>query len=197
MLEYDCAHMCEHPEGVVALGLMRIGEKIVDRDKVDRALDRLFEMRQNGASQQEAAQALGIDRTFVSRVENLGEIRKGKRVALVGFPVGNKDEIEALARRAGVDFVWLMNDAERWQYVQDRSGIELLDDLVGEIGSLKQFDAVVFLGSDVRVKLVEAIIGNKAVSMVIGKSPIRTDVTVDSGRVAAMIEAVRGGERVR
>lgn len=179
------------------MGLIRIGEKIVDRDKVDRALDRLFEMRQNGASQQEAAQALGIDRTFVSRVENLGEIRKGKRVALVGFPVGNKDEIEALARRAGVDFVWLMNDAERWQYVQDRSGIELLDDLVGEIGSLKQFDAVVFLGSDVRVKLVEAIIGNKAVSMVIGKSPIRTDVTVDSGRVAAMIEAVRGGERVR
>lgn len=179
------------------MGLIRIGDKIIDRDKINRALDKLFDMRQNGASQQEAAVALGIDRTFVSRVENLGEIRKGKRVALVGFPVGNKEEIEALARKAGVDFVWLMNDTERWKYVEDRSGIELLNDLVSEIGSLAKFDSVIFLGSDVRVKLAEAIIGDKAVSMVIGKSPIRTDVIVEPSRVAAMIEAVRGGERVR
>ena len=86
------------------MGLIRIGDKVVDRDKIDRAIDRVFEMRQSGASQQEAADAIGIDRTFVSRLENLGEVRKGQRVALVGF-VGNKDEIEAIARRAGIDYV--------------------------------------------------------------------------------------------
>jgi len=68
---------------------------------------------------------------------------------------------------------------------------------VGEISSLAQFDSVIFLGSDLRVRLAEAIIGDKVVSMVIGKSPIRTDVIVEPSRVAAMIEAVRGGERVR
>lgn len=70
--------------------LVRVGEKVIDRDKVDRVLDRLFELRQNGVSQAEAAARVGIDRSFVSRIENLGEVRKGKRVALIGFPVGNK-----------------------------------------------------------------------------------------------------------
>lgn len=179
------------------MGLIRIGDKVVDRDKIDRAIDRVFEMRQSGASQQEAADAIGIDRTFVSRLENLGEVRKGQRVALVGFPVGNKDEIEAIARRAGIDYVWLMNDVERWKYVRERSGVELLNDVVREIGGFQQYDAVIFLGSDLRVKLVEAILGHRTVGIVIGKSPIRSDVYVDPSRVEAVIEAVRGGERVK
>ncbi|HOK71270.1 MAG TPA: helix-turn-helix transcriptional regulator, partial [Bacillota bacterium] len=97
--------------------LIRIGDKVVDRDRIDRALDKLFDMRQNGASQAEVAAALGTDRSFVSRLENLGEIRKGERVAVIGFPIGNKEEIEQLAKKAGVDYVWLMNDEERWAYV--------------------------------------------------------------------------------
>ena len=110
--------------------LIRVGDKVIDRDRIDRTIDKLLDMRRNGVSQAEAAAAVGIDRPFVSRLENLGEIRKGRRVALIGFPIGNKEDIERLAKKAGVDFVWLMNDVERWAYVEERSGIELLNDVV-------------------------------------------------------------------
>lgn len=177
------------------MSLIRIGEKVIDRGKVDRTLDKLFELRQNGASQQEAAAAIGIDRSFISRIENIGEIRKGRRVALVGFPIGNKSELEELAKKAGVDYVWLMDDVGRWQYVEERSGVELLNDVVKEISGFHQFDAVVFLGSDFRVKLIEAILGDKVTSIVIGTSPILDDVHVDPEVVASVLEAVRGGNQ--
>ncbi len=177
--------------------LVRVGEKVIDRDKIDRVLDRLFELRQNGASQAEAAAAVGIDRSFVSRIENLGEVRKGKRVALIGFPVGNKADIEAVAQRAGVDRTWLMSDVERWAYVEDRSGIELLNDVVKEISDFNQYDQVIFLGSDFRVRLIEAILGDRVTSMVIGQSPIHGDVYIDPEEIEAVIDAVRGGANKR
>jgi hypothetical protein len=101
--------------------------------------------------------------------------------------------IERLAKKAGVDFVWLMNDVERWAYVEERSGIELLNDVVREISDFHQYDQVIFLGSDFRVRLIEAILGEKVISVVIGKSPIKEDVNIDPEEMAALIEAVRGG----
>jgi transcriptional regulator with XRE-family HTH domain len=193
-----CAHRCEHSyvcllRGVGLTNLIRIGDKVVDRDRIDRALDKLFDMRQNGASQAEVAAALGTDRSFVSRLENLGEIRKGERVAVIGFPIGNKEEIEQLAKKAGVDYVWLMNDEERWAYVEDRSGIELLNDVIREISDFNQYDQVIFLGSDFRVRLIEAILGEKVTSVVIGESPIKEDVNIDVAEMISIIKAVRGG----
>lgn len=173
--------------------LIRVGDKVIDRDRIDRTIDKLLDMRRNGVSQAEAAAAVGIDRPFVSRLENLGEIRKGRRVAPIGFPIGNKEDIERLAKKAGVDFVWLMNDVERWAYVEERSGIELLNDVVREISDFHQYDQVIFLGSDFRVRLIEAILGEKVISVVIGKSPIKEDVNIDPEEMAALIEAVRGG----
>ncbi len=175
------------------MALVRVGEKVIDRDKINRVLDKLFDLRRNGASQAEAAAAVGIDRSFVSRIENLGEVRKGKRVALIGFPVGNKAEVEAVAKRAGVDYTWLMNNEERWAYVENRSGIELLNDVVREISGFQQYEQVIFLGSDFRVRLIEAILGDRVTSIVIGHSPIHEDVHVDPHEIAAVIEAVRGG----
>jgi transcriptional regulator with XRE-family HTH domain len=178
---------------VVQTNLVRIGDKVIDRDRILRTLDRLLELRKGGASQAEAASAVGIDRSFVSRLENLGEVRKGDTIALVGFPISNCDEIKKLAEGAGVDFVWLMNDRERWEYVQTRSGIELLNDVVNAISHLGSFDHVVFLGSDMRVRLVEAILGPKTSGVVIGESPIRGDVYIDPEEISALIEAIRGG----
>ena len=77
---------------------LRVGDKLLDKGKIARAVERVLAMRAAGASQQEAADAVGVDRSFVSRLEALGEVRRGGRVALVGFPVANKAEIEAVAR---------------------------------------------------------------------------------------------------
>jgi hypothetical protein len=66
---------------------IRIGDKTVDADKVHRLIDEMLDMRVRGLSQQEVAEHFHIDRTFISRLENLGEIKKGGSLALIGFPV--------------------------------------------------------------------------------------------------------------
>ena len=37
----------------------------------------------------------------------MGEVRKGKKLALVGFPVANKEELARVAAQEGVDFIFL------------------------------------------------------------------------------------------
>ncbi|MCR4400242.1 MAG: hypothetical protein NUV35_05110 [Syntrophomonadaceae bacterium] len=77
----------------------RIQDKIVSRQKIEVAVTRILEMRARGLSQQEVADRLQVDRTFVSRLEGLGEIRKGASIAAVGFPIQNKDEIRAVLEK--------------------------------------------------------------------------------------------------
>jgi transcriptional regulator len=70
--------------------LIRIGEKIISRRRIDQYVSRMLELRAKGLSQAEVAGRLGVDRTLVSRLESLGEVRKGKRIAVVGFPIQKK-----------------------------------------------------------------------------------------------------------
>ena len=79
--------------------LLRVGEKIIDRDKIYKAVDDILEMRSRGLSQQEIANRIGLDRTAISRLETLGEVRKGGRIALVGFPIKNCEEIAVWPER--------------------------------------------------------------------------------------------------
>ena len=65
--------------------LVRIGDKVVSVPKIERAVREIIELRSKGISQQEVAEKFNTDRTFVSRLESIGEIRKGKRIAVVGF----------------------------------------------------------------------------------------------------------------
>ena len=76
------------------MDLVRIGSKLISRSRIIRRLDEILQMRVSGKSQQETAEALGVDRSFISRLEALGEVRKGGRVALIGFPIENKAELE-------------------------------------------------------------------------------------------------------
>ena len=79
----------------------RIGDKVVSPREARRPGRRTSSRRaRRGATQEEAARAHGVQRTFVSFLETLGEVRRGKRVALVGFPVANVDEVRARRRRA-------------------------------------------------------------------------------------------------
>ncbi|NMB25692.1 MAG: helix-turn-helix transcriptional regulator [Firmicutes bacterium] len=162
------------------MDLLRIGEKLINADRIHRTVDRILELRSRGQSQQEVADQVGVDRTLVSRLESLGEIRKGSRLALVGFPIGNKEEIEALARQEGVDFAWVMTDSERWQFAETRSGVQLANELMVMFSELRDFDTVIFLGSDMRIKLVESILDpGMVLSIELGKSPMKDDIYVD------------------
>lgn len=171
--------------------LVRIGDKVVSKDKIYAVVDKILELRSLGRSQQEVADQLRIDRTLVSRLESLGEVRKGGRIALIGFPIENTAELRAMAEAEGVDFTLVMNDVERWQYVEDKSGVELLNRIMDLITQARSFDAVIFLGSDMRLRLAEAILGEKCISIEIGSSPIQKDKYVDPEMLRDVIRSLR------
>lgn len=180
---------------VSAPRFIRIGNKLIGRQKIDREIDRILGLRAQGLSQQQVARQVGTDRTFVSRLESLGEIRKGRRIALVGFPVRNKQELEAVAAEEGLEFVLLMTDTERWDYVASRSGSDLVQEVMQLISAVRGHDALIFIGSDQRVKLAEALAPGEFVALEIGTSPITEDKFVDPEKLRRIIRSLRGGGR--
>ena len=177
------------------MNLVRVGDKVINKDKIYRTVDRLLDMRSEGLSQAEAASLIGTDRSFVSRLEGLGEVRKGSRIALIGFPIQNKEALDDVCREYGLDKVWIMNDEERWAYIKSRSGEELLRDLVVLVSELQELDYVIFIGSDMRVHLLEAVLKNKVIGVEIGKSPIKHDVAINLEDIVSIIDKIRSARR--
>ncbi len=172
------------------MDVIRVGDKLISRDRIDKVLDKIFQMRNRGLSQQDVADRLGIDRTLISRLENIGEIRKGESIALIGFPVKNKDELEKIAYDAGVDFTYLLTDDERWSYVDKKDGASLLNDVMEIISRIKEYETIVFIGSDMRIRLIEAVLGRPIIGIEIGKSPIKEDVYVDPESVKNILAQI-------
>lgn len=173
--------------------LIRIGDKVVSRHKIDTFINEILQLRSAGLSQTDVAAGLGIDRTLVSRLESLGEVRKGKSVAVIGFPIANREEIYALLQDEGVDFALLMSEAERLDYVRQKSGIELFDSIMDLIAKAHSYDQVVVIGSDKRIKIIRAVLDKEVVGLEIGESPLKEDKYVDPAEVAAVIRAVKAG----
>ncbi|SFR09338.1 transcriptional regulator [Desulfoscipio geothermicus] len=175
------------------MDLIRIGDKVVSRHKIDTLINEILRLRSAGLSQTDVAAGLGIDRTLVSRLESLGEVRKGKSVAVIGFPIANREEIYALLQDEGVDFALLMSEAERLDYVRQKSGIELFDSIMELIAKAHSYDQVVVIGSDKRIKIIRAVLDKEVVGLEIGESPLKEDKYVDPAEVAAVIRAVKAG----
>ncbi|MDT3699713.1 MAG: transcriptional regulator [Thermincola sp.] len=173
------------------MDLIRIGDKIISRRKVTRLIDKIFEMRSTGAAQQEIANRLGVDRTFVSRLESLGEVRKGFRIAVVGLPVKNKQEILDLLHREGIEFTLIMTEVERWDFVKKIDGVDLLNKIMELLAEARGFDIVIVIGSNKRIKMIEAILDKEVIGLEIGESPIEEDKFVDPGKVLDIINLVR------
>lgn len=173
--------------------LIRIGDKVIQRSRIHRFVERLLERRQAGLSQLEAARELGVDRTLVSRLESIGEVRRGERVALIGFPIANHRELTEMAYQRGVDFVLLMSNSERWSFVEEKTGPRLFNEVMEVIVRVQRCDKVIFLGSDMRVALMEHLVGpDRLISVVLGPSPIETDHVVDKDELARLLDGVLG-----
>ncbi len=178
--------------GVWSVDFIRIGEKLIRREKIISAIDHALKLRVDGASQQDVARELGLDRTFISRLETLGEVRKGGTIALVGFPILNKQEILDMAVDEGIDFALVMTEQERLDFVRLKSGLELLNELMGIITKVRQFDTTILLGSNNRVRLSSALLDNEVIGIEIGESPLQQDQVVDVGKVRAIIRDLKG-----
>jgi predicted XRE-type DNA-binding protein len=188
-------HSLSNAEGgggeVKASGLVRVGDKLISRQKIDHQIDQILEQRARGLSQQQVAAQFGIDRTFISRLESLGEVRKGRSLALIGFPVANKEQLASVASEEALEFVWLMTNAERWDYVAQRSGLQLVQEVMGLIAEVRRHDALIFVGSDQRSRMVRALVDREVIALEIGKSPITEDQIVDPERLRALIRQLR------
>ncbi len=171
--------------------LIRIGKKLVSKEKMYSMIDRIMKLRAQGNSQRETAEILGLDRSFISRLENIGEVRRGGKIALIGFPVKNKEELEKEAQGEGIDFVLLLTEAERRLFLNSSSGVELLNRLMDIIRELRDYDTVIILGSDERIKIVESFLDKEVVSLEIGRSPLTEDVYVDAGELRRLISALK------
>ncbi len=175
------------------MNFIRVGDKVLNPERIHRAVDLILKLRQEGLSQQEVAERLGVDRTLVSRLEGLGEVRKGRRLALVGFPVANGPELATVAREEGVDFILLMSEEERWRYVKEKSGAELINEFMALAFQLESYDTVIFIGSDMRVRMVEAILGPRVVGWEIGFSPLKEDRWVNPEQLRRLIRQLKEG----
>lgn len=173
----------------------RIQEKMISKQKLMEAVSQILELRTRGFSQQEVADQLGVDRSFVSRLESLGELRKGKTIALVGFPILNKDEIMEIAKREGVDYVLLWTEEERNRFVSERTGAQLMNEMMDMIPRVKEFDVVILLASDFRLKLLQGLLDNEVLTVEIGESPLTEDKWVDPQKLLKVLRAIKGARK--
>jgi len=119
----------------------------------------------------------------------LGEIRRGPRVALVGFPIENAEEVRELAASKGLDFVVITSQAER-ESIESSSGADVFNRLLETLATLRDHDVVILIASDWRIRLIEKILGAEAIGIPLGTSPIREDVAVDLEELETLLDSV-------
>lgn len=175
---------------VYIMELVRIGDKLIDLNKVDELIARIIDLRAGGATQADVASRLGVERTFISHLEALGSIRRGSRVALVGFPIQNISEVEAAAKAHGVDFTFLLSEDGRQDLAGSGTGITMFNMILETVAKLREYETVIFLGSDRRIELVRKILNREVVGVMIGESPITRDVEIDIARLNRVLAAI-------
>lgn len=174
------------------MDLLRIGDKVISRTKIGNKIKEILELRMLGLSQQEAADKLGVERTFISRLEGMGEIRKGQSIAAVGFPIKNKAEVEKVLRAYGVEFFVLMSEDERTAYVTGCDGVQLSNKIMELINKFRSYDTVIVMASDYRNKIARDLLDNRIIEIDIGKSPIKEDVNVNLDILTEILITLKG-----
>jgi hypothetical protein len=167
----------------------RIGDKIVSREKLVEQITGILRDRERGATQADTAKSHGVERSFVSWLETLGEVRRGRRVGLIAFPVANGDEVRALAEAHGVEYVLVMSQTER-ESLEGSPGDQVFNRVLDTLATLKDFDVLVLLASDWRVGTIEKILGREVVAVTLGPSPLRHDVVVDIAQLDDILDGV-------
>ena len=162
---------------------VRIGEKLINLHKIDETVRHILQLRSNGMSQQEVAEKLQLDRSFISRLESLGNVRRGGRMGMMAFPVSNAEELLALADCYGIEKKLILSNRERWQLIQGKSGVDFLNEVIKIIEDMRQCDTVFVFCSAKWNRMAAALLDNEVYTVEIGKSPISTDVYVDPQRV--------------
>lgn len=173
--------------------LYRIGGKVVSGEKLSRVLDEILELRVSGATQEEAAVSGGVPRTFVSYLEKLGSVRKGAKIALIAFPVSNREATLALAEKYGIELALVFSQSER-EHVGDGSAASLFNSMIDTLAELKNFDTAVVAASDYRIGTFHDVLDCEVVGLELGPTPIKEDVEIDLDELEAIFKALMAEE---
>jgi len=92
-----------------------------------------------------------------------------------------------MARQEGVDYCLLLSEKERWDFVESKSGIELFNTIMEIIGTLRSYDMVIIICSNMRIKLIEALLDKDVIGVQIGESPINEDKYVKAESIRTII----------
>ncbi|MDK2991891.1 MAG: hypothetical protein PWP48_1124 [Clostridiales bacterium] len=173
------------------MNLIHIGEKVINLEKIYNKIDKILEARSSGLSQQEVADKLNVDRTFISRLEGIGEVHKGKDIAVAGFPIKNKDEVISVLEKHGIDFYIIMTEQERREFAESKNGAELINELMALLAKGRSYDVVIVIASDMRSKMLAALLDKEIITINIGHSPLTQDVYIDPALLDSVIESVK------
>ncbi|HAA89140.1 MAG: Transcriptional regulator [Thermoanaerobacterales bacterium 50_218] len=173
---------------------IRVGEKLISLEKINRLITQMLTLRSRGCSQQEVANRFGVDRSFISRLEKLGAVRKGNRIAVIAFPVKNKGEITRLLKDLGVDYILVMTNEERWRFIEEKSGLELFNEVMQILSDVKSCDIVIVAGSRQRIQWASALLEKDVLGIDLGESPLTCDQYLDPRKLRQLISAVRQDE---
>lgn len=178
-----------HATGALQVRFFRIGDKVVSREKLVDELTAMLEDRESGATQLEVALSHGVQRSFVSWLESLGEVRRGPKVALVAFPVANADEVRRVAEERALEFVMVFSQTER-ETLESGDASQVFNQSLEVLAELRDYDVVVLMASDWRIRTVEKILGRDVVGVPLGHSPLREDVPVDLAALGDLLDTV-------
>ena len=170
--------------------LFRIGEKLISLNKAFRVVERALALREQGFSQQETSGRLHLDRSFVSRLESIGEIRKGNRIAVIGFPLANSNHISELCRTYGLEYYLILNNRERWEMVQDKKALEFFNNMLELLARLRQFDLLIMITSEKWCHLAEALLDIQVIHIDLGPTPIEEDLFFEKERLESILKQV-------
>lgn len=174
------------------MDFIRIGDKVISRTKVNKKIDEIIKLRSMGLSQSDVGEKMGIERTFISRLEGLGEVRKGQSIGAVGFPIKNKQEVEKILKEYGVEYSLLMSEEERNDFVNQRNGQQFVNYMMELINKFRDFDTVIVMASDNRNKIIKGMLDNQIIEIDIGKSPLKEDVNVNLDLLIEILNILKG-----
>lgn len=159
--------------------IFRIGDKMISLDKTVRMVERAMELREQGFSQHEVASRLQLDRSFISRMESVGEIRKGNRVAIIGFPIINTAEVQTVCDSFGVDYSMILSNQQRWDMVRDQTALDFFNRMLEMITRLRDFDTLIMITSEKWYHVAEALLNIQIIHINLGPTPISEDCSVN------------------
>lgn len=146
---------------------VKIGDKIISLERARSLIERIFHLRQSGSTQQEVASMLGVERSFISHLEGLGEIRRSKQIALIGSGIRNAAEVEEMGRNLGLDYIRLFGS---------KASVE---EILSALNWVQSTDFIVFVGRDSEITLFEKIIDKK----ILGIPTSRDNGLVDTAKL--------------